>query len=72
MDVGITHPTIDSSVNHLSSEVRGAAANRYAAAKDRRANATIEAKGLDISFLAITFGSNPIPLPQAIFPRRPA
>ena len=29
----------------------------YAATKDRRANATIKAKGLDISFLAITFGS---------------
>ena len=66
LDVGITHPTIDSSINHLPSEVR------YAATKDRRANATIKAKGLDISFLAITFGSNPIPLPQAIFPRRPA
>jgi hypothetical protein len=57
LDVGITHPTIDSSINHLSSEVRGAAANRYAATKDRRANATIKAKGLDVSFLAITFGS---------------
>eukprot|EP01044_Picomonas_judraskeda_P024147 COSAG03_NODE_6560_length_1040_cov_1.283741_1_plen_60_part_10 len=55
LDVGITHPTIDSSINHLSSEVRGAAANRYAATKDRRANATIKAKGLDVSFLAITF-----------------
>ena len=38
LDVGIHHPTIDSSINTLSSEVRAAGANRYAAAKDRRAH----------------------------------
>ena len=57
LDVGITHPTIDSSVSSLSSEVRAAGANAYAAAKDRRANAIIEEKGLDIGFKAITFGT---------------
>ena len=35
------HPTFDSSINTRSSEVRAAGANRYAAAKDRRAHKTI-------------------------------
>ena len=30
LDIGITHPTIDSSINTLSSEERAASANRYA------------------------------------------
>ena len=51
------HPTIDSSINTLSSEVRAAGANRYAAAKDRRAHKTIKDKNLRIGFKAITFGS---------------
>ena len=29
LDVGITHPTIDSSISSLSSEVRAAGANAY-------------------------------------------
>ena len=57
LDVGIHHPTIDSSINTLSSEVRAAGANRYAAAKDRRAHKTIKDKNLRIGFKAITFGS---------------
>ena len=46
LDVGIHHPTIDSSINTLSSEVRAAGANRYAAAKDRRAHKTIKDNAL--------------------------
>ena len=57
LDVGITHPTIDSSISSLSSKVRAAGANAYAAAKDRRANKIIEEKGLSIGFKAITFGT---------------
>ena len=57
LDVGITHPTIDSSVSSLSSEVRGVAANAYASSKDRRAAKIIDDKGLDIGFRAITFGT---------------
>ena len=57
LDVGITHPTIDSSISSLSSEVRAAGANAYASAKDRRANKIINEKGLDIGFRAITFGT---------------
>ena len=38
-------------------EVRAAGANRYAAAKDRRAHKTIKDKNLRIGFKAITFGS---------------
>ena len=33
LDVGITHPTIDSSISSLSSEVRAAGANAYATTK---------------------------------------
>ena len=57
LDVGITHPTIDSSISSLSSEVRAAGANAYATTKDRRANKIIEDKGLNIGFRAITFGT---------------
>ena len=56
LDIGITHPTIDSSINTLSSEVRAAGANRYANNKDRRAKKIINDKKLDIDFKAITFG----------------
>ena len=48
---------IDTSLNTLSSEVRGTAANVYAKAKDDRANAIIATKELDVGFEAITFGS---------------
>ena len=41
----------------LSSKVRAAGANAYAATKDRRANKIIEEKGLNIGFKAITFGT---------------
>ena len=57
LDVGITHPTIDSSISSLSSEVRAAGANAYAAAKDRRATKIIREKELDVGFRAITFGT---------------
>ena len=57
LDIGITHPTIDSSINTLSSEVRAAGANRYANNKDRRAKKIINDKKLDIDFKAITFGT---------------
>ena len=57
LDIGITHPTIDSSLNTLSSVVRGTAANKMAKAKDDRANAIIADKELDVGFKAITFGS---------------
>ena len=57
LDVGITHPTIDSSVSSLSSKVRATGANAYAATKDRRANKIIEEKGLNIGFKAVTFGT---------------
>ena len=57
LDVGITHPTIDSSISSLSSKVRAAGANAYAATKDRRANKIIEEKGLNIGFKAVTFGT---------------
>ena len=57
LDIGITHPTIDSSISSLSSEVRAAGANAYATTKDRRANKIIEDKGLDIDFKAITFST---------------
>ena len=40
LDIGITHPTIDSSINTLSSEERAAGANRYANNKGRRAPST--------------------------------
>ena len=56
LDVGITHPTIDTYINTLSSEApRGSAANKMAANKNRRAHNIIEEKGLDIDFKAITF-----------------
>ena len=56
MDVGITHPTIDTYINNQSSESpRGSAANKMATNKNRRANKIIEEKGLDIDFKAITF-----------------
>ena len=55
LDVGITHPTIDTYINNQSSEApRGSAANKMAANKNRRANKIIEEKGLDIDFKAIT------------------
>ena len=57
LDVGITHPTIDSNISSLSSKVRAAGANAYAATKDRRAHAIIERKQLDIGFKAVTFGT---------------
>ena len=57
LDVGITHPTIDSSISSLSSEVRAAGANAYATTKDRRANKIISDKNLSIGFKAITFGT---------------
>ena len=37
LDVGVTHPTIDSSISSLSSKVRATGANAYATAKERRA-----------------------------------
>ena len=56
LDVGITHPTIDTYINTQSSEApRGSAANKMAANKNRRAHNIIEEKGLDIDFKAITF-----------------
>ena len=56
MDIGITHPTIDTYINQSSSEAtRGSAANIYAKAKDKFANKIINDKGLDIEFRAITF-----------------
>ena len=56
LDVGITHPTIDTYINNQSSEApRGSAANKMATNKNRRANKIIDEKGLDIDFKAITF-----------------
>ena len=56
LDVGITHPTIDTCINNQSSEApRGSTANKMAASKNRRANKIIEEKDLDIDFKAITF-----------------
>ena len=56
LDVGITHPTIDTYINTQSSEApRGSAANKMAANKNRSANKIIEEKNLDIDFKAITF-----------------
>ena len=56
LDIGITHPTIDTYINQSSSEAtRGSAANIYAKAKDKSANKIINDKGLDIEFRAITF-----------------
>ena len=56
LDVGITHPTIDTYINTQSSEApRGFAANKMATKKNRRANKIIEEKHLDIGFKAITF-----------------
>ena len=41
----------------MSSKVRAAGADAYAAAKNRRANRIIEEKELNIGFKAITFGT---------------
>ena len=58
LDVGITHPTIDTYINTQSSEApRGSAANKMAASKNRRAHKIIKDKGLDIDFKAITFST---------------
>ena len=56
LDVGITHPTIDTYINNSSSEApRGPAANIYANNKCRDANKIIADKELDVDFKAITF-----------------
>ena len=56
LDVGITHPTIDTYINNSSSEApRGSAANIYANNKCRDANKIIADKELDVDFKAITF-----------------
>ena len=56
LDVGITHPTIDTYINNSSSEApRGSAANIYANNKCRSTNKIIEDKDLDVDFKAITF-----------------
>ena len=58
LDIGITHPTIDTYINQSSSEAaRGSAANIYAASKDKSANKVINDKNLDVEFRAITFTS---------------
>ena len=58
MDIGITHPTIDTYINNSSSEAtRGSAANIYANAKNKSANKIIHDKNLDIEFQAITFST---------------
>ena len=56
LDIGITHPTIDTYINQSSSEAaRGSAANIYAKSKDKSAHKVIKDKNLDIEFRAITF-----------------
>ena len=56
LDIGITHPTIDTYINNSSSEApRGSAANIYANNKCRDANKIIADKELDVDFKAITF-----------------
>jgi len=56
LDVGITHPTIDTYINNSSSgAARGSAANIYANNKCRSANKIIKDKELDLDFMAITF-----------------
>ena len=58
LDIGITHPTIDTYINNSSSEAtRGTAANIYANAKNKSANKIIHDKNLDIEFQAITFST---------------
>ena len=58
LDVGITHPTIDTYINNRSSEApRGSAANKMANDKCRKANKIITDKQLDIDFKAITFST---------------
>ena len=58
LDVGITHPTIDTYINTQSSEApRGSAANKMANDKCRKANKIITDKQLDIDFKAITFST---------------
>ena len=56
LDIGITHPTIDTYINQSSSQAqRGSAANIYANSKDASANKIIKDKNLDVEFRAITF-----------------
>ena len=58
MDIGITHPTIDTYINNSSSEAtRGTAANIYANTKNKSANKIIHDKNLDIEFQAVTFST---------------
>ena len=57
LDVGITHPTIDTYINNSSSgAARGPAANIYANNKCRSANKIIKDKELDLDFMAIVAG----------------
>ena len=57
LDVGITHPLIDTHITNKSTVERGFAANAYAARKDKSYNAIIKANNLDLHYKSVTFGT---------------
>ena len=57
LDIGITHPLIDTNLNNKSTTERAFAANKYGDLKERGYNKTIEKKKLDLNAQAMTFGS---------------
>ena len=54
IDVGITHPLIDTYLNNKSKGERGFAANKYAARKDKAYNEIFKKKNLKIDYHSFT------------------